>query len=87
MLITGFDEKVARDNGYEIVKDAHGKAVGSKKKGGVTPYANIIWGKYGESHVYYRATGGGWTTATTGFTLYNGSICSTGHPSDGATVY
>lgn len=71
MHITGFDEKVANDNGYEIIKDANGKAVGSKKKGEITTNANIIWGKCGESHVYYNATGGGWTTATTGFTLYN----------------
>lgn len=145
MQITGFDEKVAADNGYEIIKDANGQAVGTKKKGDITTNATIIWGNCGESHLYYRATGGGWTTATTGFSLYStpiymgwrvsavdnagvasgswnmpwfwstwqdtytswhsvngysyayvsegwvmlkdGSICSTGSPSDGANVY
>lgn len=73
MYVSGFDEKVARAHGYEIVKDAKGKAIGSKKVGAVSSQS-IIWDVCGESHVYYYAQGGMYTTATTGYTLYQDPI-------------
>jgi hypothetical protein len=74
MSVTGIDEKVARDAGFEIVRDETGKAVAVRRPGeeiSTSGYAQAP-GNCGYSDILFEARGGQSAYVRSGFFLYGG---------------